>query len=535
MTTRTRVAQGLAGAAVLVAAVTVVSRVVGFGRWLVFSRTVGTNCLSEAYNTANQLPNIVFEIVAGGALASVTVPLLAGPLARGAREEAEHVVSALLTWALAVLTPLAVLGMLVARPFAALLFDTPADCAEAAFLPTVARMLLVFLPQLPLYGAAVVLSGVLQAGRRFLAPALAPLVSSLVVIVTYVTFAMLHGPGPREPSATPRSGELVLALGTTLGVLVLALTNAVALRGTGLRLRPALRFPPGAGGRAWSLAGAGIATLIAQQLATLTVVLLSNHQGQGTALTVYNYAWALYLLPYAVLAVPIATSAFPAFSAHAEGGDQHAYRATVAATTRAVLLASSLGAGVLAACAHPAARVFLGATANSEAKPAVMATALVAFAPGLLGYGLVALLSRALYAAGHGRAAATTTVAGWATVIIADVVLARLLPPERAVVAFALGNTIGMTLAGVSLVTAVRRTAGPDALAGLPRAALAGVLGGLLAYGAGAWTAGLLATPGWLCNAVVAVLAALVAVGVFILAAVLIDGRDLRALLRRAQ
>ncbi|WP_434581967.1 lipid II flippase MurJ [Carbonactinospora thermoautotrophica] len=147
MTTRTRVAQGLAGAAVLVAAVTVVSRVVGFGRWLVFSRTVGTNCLSEAYNTANQLPNIVFEIVAGGALASVTVPLLAGPLARGAREEAEHVASALLTWALAVLTPLAVLGMLVARPFAALLFDTPADCAEAAFLPTVARMLLVFLPQ----------------------------------------------------------------------------------------------------------------------------------------------------------------------------------------------------------------------------------------------------------------------------------------------------------------------------------------------------------------------------------------------------
>jgi len=72
--TRRRVGQGLAGAAVLIAVVTAVSRVVGFGRVLVFSKTVGDTCLGDVYNTANLLPNVAFEIVAGGALAS----LLAG-------------------------------------------------------------------------------------------------------------------------------------------------------------------------------------------------------------------------------------------------------------------------------------------------------------------------------------------------------------------------------------------------------------------------------------------------------------------------
>jgi len=58
----------LARAALVVAAITVLARVVGFARWLVFSKTVGAGCLAEAYTTANQLPNILFEVVAGGAL-----------------------------------------------------------------------------------------------------------------------------------------------------------------------------------------------------------------------------------------------------------------------------------------------------------------------------------------------------------------------------------------------------------------------------------------------------------------------------------
>ena len=74
---------GLAGAALLIAGVTALSRVLGFGRWLVFSETVTDSCLGTAYSTANLLPNIVFEVVAGGALASAVVPLLGAQLAPG--------------------------------------------------------------------------------------------------------------------------------------------------------------------------------------------------------------------------------------------------------------------------------------------------------------------------------------------------------------------------------------------------------------------------------------------------------------------
>ena len=119
-------ARSVAGGAALIAAVTVLSRSIGFLRTLAFSHTVGTQALADAYNTANQMPNTVFDIVAGGALASVAVPLLAGPLARDRRHEAEHIVSALLTWAVVVLLPLSLLGVAVSGPLGSLLGgDTP--------------------------------------------------------------------------------------------------------------------------------------------------------------------------------------------------------------------------------------------------------------------------------------------------------------------------------------------------------------------------------------------------------------------------
>ena len=87
-------ATGIAAAAGLVAAVTLASRVVGFARWLVFSGTVGGTCVGETYATANQLPNVLFEVAAGGALAAVVIPLVGRALARQDRAEADRIASA---------------------------------------------------------------------------------------------------------------------------------------------------------------------------------------------------------------------------------------------------------------------------------------------------------------------------------------------------------------------------------------------------------------------------------------------------------
>src|SRR5690606_18570049 len=153
----------------------------------------------------------------------------------------------------------------------------------------------------------------------------------------------------------------------------------------------------------------------AQQVAMAVVILLANREVGGGALTAYNFAWAIYQVPYAVLAVPIATSAFPALSARAHGpdGDAAEFARLAAQTTRAVVLVSGLAAGVLAAAAAPLADVFLAGMGGTVPAP-WFARSIVLFAPGLVGYGLIAHLSRVLYATGRGRAAATGTVVGWA-------------------------------------------------------------------------------------------------------------------------
>ncbi|GGK84306.1 hypothetical protein Sme01_28630 [Sphaerisporangium melleum] len=556
-----RVGRGLAAAAVLIGAVTVLARVVGFAKQLVLARTIGTGCLGTAYTTANGLPNIIFEVVAGGALAGMVVPVLAGAATRAAapavaragagsapgeaaeqesaeqaRERVGQITSALLTWVLVLLVPLGVLTALAARPLIVLFTGQVSGCqAQAGDLVGMAtRMLVVFAPQIPLYGLAVVLYGVLQAHRRFAAPAAAPLVSSLVVIVAYLLFTPL-GHGTVDPLAeVPRPAELALSVGTTLGVLALVVTVIGPFSRLGLRLRPTLRFPAGVAARVRRLAAAGLGALLAQQAATALVLWLANRYFGAGGSAGYGFAWAIYQVPYAVLAVPIATSAFPALSARAEDGDRDGFAALSARTTRAVVLVSGLAAGVLAAVAAPVAAVFVSGIPG-QVSVAELARAIALFAPGLVGYGLLAHLGRVLYAQGRGRAAAAGTVAGWLVVMAAQAAFAAVSPEGWRLGGLALGSTVGMTAGGALLLVAVARPHGAAALAGLARASLAAVLGGGAGFLAGWWVTTLLPTGGPVAGAGVAVLAGAAALVASLAVALAVDRHDITAALPRVR
>ncbi|GII65821.1 membrane protein [Sphaerisporangium krabiense] len=531
-----RAGQGVAAAAVVIGAVTVLARVVGFAKQLVLARVVGTNCLTTAYFTANGLPNIVFEIVAGGALAGMVVPVIAGA-SRDGRPDPEtsgRIASALLTWVVVLLVPLAALTALAAGPLVALFAGDVPGCDPGAFAGVATRMLVVFAPQIPLYGVAVVLYGVLQAHRRFVGPAVAPLVSSLVVIAAYLAYVPFGGGTGADPLGLPRPAELALSVGTTLGVLALVVTVIGPSSRLGLRLRPTLRFPGGVARQVRALALAGLAALVAQQVATALVIWLANHRAGGGALAGYNFAWAIYQVPYAVLAVPIATSAFPALAARA--GDPEGFAALAARTTRAVLLVSGLAAGVLAAVAAPVAAVFvegLAGGARATVPAGELAWAIALFAPGLLGYGLIAHLSRVLYATGQGRAAAAGTVGGWLVAMAAQAVLTVVLPGPWRLAGLALGGTIGMTAGGALLLAVVARSRGGVALAGAGRAGAAAVLGGAAGFLAGHLVAAALRVHGPVVNAGVAALAGVVAAVAALAVAALADRQDLAGLLAR--
>ena len=476
---------GLAGAAALIAGLTVLARITGFGRILVFSRTVGQTCLGDTYQTVNTVPNIVFEIVAGGALASLVVPLLSGAVAQGDRARAGRIGSALLTWTVLLLTPMAVAVALLAEPISAGLLGAKA-CDGAVAVG--ASMLRVFAPQVVLYGVGIVFTGVLHAHRRFGGAALAPLLSSLVVIAAYIVFAV-RAPAGVELATLGRGEELILSLGTTLGVVVLALGLLVPLSRLGLPLRPTLRFPEGVAARAGRLAAAGIAALVAQQVSVAVALLLGNGSGVPPgSVTVFLYAQTIYLLPWAVLAVPIATSVFPRLAERWEARDASAYAGTLSTATRAVVLSALLAAAVLVAAAEPIARLVVE-SAPGTPSVAPLTAGVAAFAPGLVGYGLFALLSRALYARGQAAVTAAACVAGWFAVVGADFVLAARFPPGDRVLVLAAGNSIGMTLLGAALLAVVVRRAGPDCarglgvtlLGGLAAAAAAGLVGRLVA------------------------------------------------------
>ena len=478
------VVRGVAGAAALIAVLTVLARLAGFGRTLVFTNAVGADSTGDTYVVANSVPNIVFEVVAGGALAGLVVPMLAGGIATGDREQVRRTASALLGWSLLVLTPLAVLLALCAEPVARLLLGT----GDPAQVDLAARFLVVFAPQVVLYGVGIVLTGILQAHRRFAAPAVAPLLSSVVVAGAYLTFAAIGGSRTAGGLSTP--AELVLSVGTTLGVAALALCLLPAVHRLRLGLRPSLRFPVGVAPRVRRLAVAGVLTLAGQQLLAAVAIRLANAGAPDGTQVVYVTGLTVFLVPWAALAVPLATSAYPGLAERAGTGDEAGFRRALAPVVVLVVVASAVAAAVLVAVAGPMAGVFLAG------QPADVVGALrdtiVAFAPGLPGYGLVAVLTRALYARGLWKAPTACVLGGWLLAVAADVVLAATLPAADRGVALAAGHSAGVTVAGLALLAVVARVAGRAGLAGVARTGLPALVAAGLAAAAGLVAAGAL-------------------------------------------
>jgi putative peptidoglycan lipid II flippase len=483
-----RVASGVAASAALVAAITVAARIVGFGRVFVFSYAVGSGCTGAAYTAANQIPNVLFEVAAGGALAGVVVPVTVGLLTRGRSADADRTVSALLSWAVVVLLPVAVLVALLAGPLTAPLLHHDGGFVQGLG----ASMLVIFAPQIVLYGAGVVLAGTLQAHRRFVWPALAPLLSSMVVIATYVAYAMVAGEQRGAECFDPNTTQTwILAGGTTLGVLALSLPLLWPVHRAGVRLRPTLRLPPEVVPQVRRLALAGVGGLVAQQIAVLATLAIAFRVGGTSVVVSSQFAQAVYLLPYAVLAVPLATVVFPRLSGRAAAADHDGFADTAAVSLRGVVGVGFLGAAALVAVAPAVQGFFVAVDAVKGEGVHHLSVSVTGYAPGLVGFGVLALLTRALFATGHGRAAAWSAAAGWLGSIgfaLAFVVIANSSgagAEASAMAGLGWGNSAGMTLAGILLVAALIRVAGTEAAAGLGRAVALGAGGCLVAGIAG--------------------------------------------------
>jgi putative peptidoglycan lipid II flippase len=468
-----RLGEGIARGVAVVAGLTILSRILGLVRTLVFSQTVGASCLGTAYVTANQVPDLLYQLILGGALTSAMVPVLARSAERAAHDPAEkarvgQITSALLTWTVVITVPLVLAIVVAAGPVASLLnpSNPNAHCVRADMVAVTGDMLRVFAPQALLYGLSVVLYGLLQSYRRFAAPSIGPGISSLVLIACYFAFVPLNK--GRSLAQIPVTAELVLAVGTTLGIAALVVVAVPPTWRLHLRLRPAFRFPPGVARRAGGLALVGVIELVAVDVAGLVTIALANGRGDTGAIVLFNYASQVFSTISAILALSIVVSAFPVLSAR-EGSD---FDRTSAGSTRAILLMSWLGTAIIAAIAVPAAHVL----AKQPDQVPQLIWGFLLFAPGIAGTVVIANLSRVMFVIGRLKVAAAALAGSWLITIVVDVVMVELVPARLVVAALALGTTIGQTAAAIPLVFVTRRICGPAAVQGTRHAALAGLV-----------------------------------------------------------
>jgi putative peptidoglycan lipid II flippase len=241
-------APSLGRSAAVMAVGTALSRVTGLGRLVAAAYAVGVaeSRLADTYNIANTMPNVIYELVLGGVLTSVFIPVIVEELRTKPREEAWEAVSSVVATALAVLLGIALFAA-IAAPWLIRLFTLRLSGEEAVQQQELATFFLrVFAPQILLYGYAAIAAGLLNVHGRFAMPMYVPILNNLVVIATFLAFAALVDGVPTVEGVNgDLTLKLLLAVGTTAGVALMALANWPSVRKLPgrLRWRPSFRHP----------------------------------------------------------------------------------------------------------------------------------------------------------------------------------------------------------------------------------------------------------------------------------------------------
>ena len=465
-----------------------VSRATGLLRVLAIGGALGATFLGNVYQTANLVSNLLFELLAAGMLSSVLVPAFVALLDGGRREEAERLAGALLGVALAVLG-VVVVGGLLARPWImrALTVTVPDAEVRQAEIRLGSFLLVFFLPQVLLYAVGAVATALLHSARHFAAAALAPVANNVLVIATMGLFWVVvdgggGGDGGLQLGLGPR---LLLAGGTTAGVLAMTAVPVLAARRAGLRLWP--RWDPHHPGlRAIGRAGLwGAASLVMSQVLLATTLVLANRVEGGVV--AYQIAFTVFLFPHALLGHPVATTLYPRLAAEAVERRWEAFATALARGTRTIVFWTVPATALLVVLAVPALRL-IRFGALDAAGAGLVADVLVAYAFGITGYAAIHLLIRASYAAGDVR---TPAVVGLGLAVAGSVLMvvgfAAATGDDRVVV-LGLAHSVAMVVGAVVLLALVRRRVGwpVPVAAGTARAVLAAAVAGAVAAGVAA-------------------------------------------------
>ncbi|CAN5669269.1 N/A [soil metagenome] len=457
---------------------TVLSRVTGLARLAAVTAALGiveSGRLTDAYNYANTAPNILYELVLGGVLTSVFVPVFVELLDKEGRERAWEVGSAIINLVLIVLTAIAVVGIVLA-PLAARFYAARVGGSQALFESTMTFLLRLFIPQIIFYGLIAVTSGLLNAHKRFGAPMYTPILNNLAVIAVFVAWHEAYG-AVGDLKQVSDTQLLVIGLGTTAGVVLQAIAQLPFLRGLG-HYRPTLSLRHPSIRRMASLSVFVIGYVVVNQIGYLMVQFLA--EADTGAYSAYVSGFIFFMLPHGLFAVSVITALLPGMSEDATRRRWEDFRARLSTGVRAtflLILPAAIGYGVLG---EPIVRLLLDNGVMTTRSVDLIVGALRFFVLGLVQFSLFQLLLRAFYAMQDTKTPFLINLAAVAVNIAVNIPLSALFGGRGLAAGLSIAYTCGVILQARALARRIGGLDGPRILRNCARITLAGAGMGVL-------------------------------------------------------
>jgi putative peptidoglycan lipid II flippase len=333
-----------------------------------------------------------------------------------------------------------------------------------------------FMPQIVFYGVGAVMTGLLNAHRRFGVPMFAPILNNLVVIAVGLTFHAVVGQQVPQVGEVTTGEKLLLGLGTTAGVAAMTLVQWPFLRRTGFRFHFVWNWRDRAIRKMATLSVWSVGYVITNQLGYLLVMVLAY--GVQGGYTAYTNAFIFFQLPHGVFAVSVMTALLPPMSEQAVAGDWDAFRASLSRgirLTAAVLLPAALG---YLALAGPIVRLLLEHGVVTQASISLLVPVLMVFVIGLVPFSTFQLVLRAFYALQDARTAFLVNLVAVAVNVVVNLALFNLLPEQWKIPGLAFGHVSSYTVGSALLLYLLSKRIG-----GLGGGAIAGALARMLAAG----------------------------------------------------
>ena len=485
----------------LMTVLTIVSRVTGFIRTWAMAAAIGMSLLSSSYQVANNLPNMLYELVMGGMLVTAFLPVYMGVRREQGREASNEYVGNLLGILLLLLGGISVLGTVFAPGF---IWTQSFLSGDGGSMDTAAFMFRFFAIQILFYGLGSVFSGVLNAHRDYFWSTFAPVLNNVIVIASFIGFA------PVSAQFGEHAGIILISAGTTLGVFVQMACQIPALGKYGVHPHIHIDFKDSALRQTIAL---GIPTLLATvctfvQTSIINAAALVVQPETGPSVIAYARLW--YTLPYALIAVSLSTALYTELSHDAQEQDYDSVRSGISNGVAQILFFLIPFALYLIVFARPLNMIYCTGKFD-ESGVALVSEFLIYQAPSLPLYGAVVLMQKSFSALldmkPFGRYCLYSTIGQVGSVLLFGVVLGYGMP------AIALSYVVDyVILVGCSLWWLRRRLHGLQVksilhggffgllLGGLGAAAGAGVMWALEHF-FGALGGSILITLGYVCVA----------------------------------